>query len=68
MKAYNNGFWIFNCDLDKLKGILLRDARNETSFTQWCISEAIENKKRSLRPPTRAEQETADALDEEIEL
>jgi hypothetical protein len=55
-------------DLDKLKRILLQGATNETSFTQWAISEAIENKKRSLREPTRAEIEAAEALDEDIEL
>jgi hypothetical protein len=68
MHKYENGYWIWKCDLDKLKGILLRDARNETIFTKWCISEAIENKKRSTRPPTRAEIEAAEALTEDIEL
>ena len=48
MKAYENGYWIWKCDLDKLKIILLRDAANETSFAKWCIGEAIENKKRAL--------------------
>ena len=47
MKAYKEGYWIWKCDLDKLKRILLTDAQNETSFTKWCITEAIENKKRA---------------------
>ena len=66
MKEYKNGFWIFNCDLDKLKGILLQGARDESTFTQWAISEAVENKKRSQRPESRAEIETREALEEDI--
>jgi hypothetical protein len=66
-KEYPNGFWLYQMkDLDKLKRILLQGATNETSFTQWAISEAIENKRRSLREPTRAEIEAAEALLEEL--
>jgi len=66
MKIYENGFWIWNTDLDKLKGILLRDARNETTFTQKAIADAIENQKRQTQPLTRAELELAEALDEDL--
>jgi len=66
MKEYKNGFWTWKCDLDKLKRILLRDARGESSFTQWCIGEAIENRKRAQKPESRAERETREALEEDI--
>lgn len=66
MKIYENGFWIWNTDLDRLKSILLRDARNETAFTRRAISDAIDNKKATIKPPTRAELELAEALDEDL--
>ncbi len=55
-----------NTELNKLKGILLRDARNESTFTQWAIGEAMENAKRAERPMTRAEIETEEALAEDL--
>ena len=67
MKEYKNAkFWMRNTDLDKLKGILLRDAQNEHTFTRWAIGEAMENAKRATRPMTRAEKETEEALAEDL--
>jgi len=68
MNKYENGYWIWNCDLDKLEKILLTGARNESIFTKWSISEAIANRKRAEPPKTRAQLETIEALEENIEL
>jgi len=65
MTRYENGYWIWNCDLDKLQRILLTDARNETTFTKWSITEAIANRRRAEPPKTRSQIE---ALEENIEL
>lgn len=68
LKIYKNGYWIYKIDLDRLKGILLRDAYDESDFTRKCIVEAIENAKRVKGEMTRAEIETEQALEEDIEL
>jgi len=68
MNKYENGYWIWNCDLDKLEKILLTGARNESTLTKWSISEAIANRRRAEPPKTRAQIETAEALEENIEI
>lgn len=61
-----NKYFVRSLDLDKLERMMLYDARNEHHFSRSCIKEAIINAKTAQHQPTRAELETAEALEEDI--
>lgn len=76
MRAYQNGYWLFNTDPTKVAGILARDARRDgcDQFVIDCIYAACANKgmtvanlmKGTKRVKTRAEIETEEALSEDF--
>jgi len=80
MRAYKNGFWLFNTDSKRVAQILGRDMRNdgEDKFAIDSMYAACENKgkeyelarmcgkKAFKKEKTRAELETEEALDEEF--
>ena len=80
MKAYFNGFWLFNCEPTKAAQILSRDARNdgESQFIINCIYAACENKGKeselmdlikrqtTVKTKTKSEIELDEVLDEDF--
>ena len=67
MKEYPNArFWMANMHPEKLGSILLRDAYDEDEFTKNCIRIAIKNQKALTGKMSRAEIETAEALEEDL--
>lgn len=73
MKAYQNGFWIWNTDPKRLAQIFYRDMRGEDSFAIEMMYAALDNKDKEFelargtkKEKTRAELETEEALEEEF--